>query len=185
MFKTAHRVSETQLKPDARLEIVRPKRRRCAELSANTLRARKAAEFGRGPLAEQQRHLRHAFGSADDEDAPATGAHFFISVREGFQAAGAIAMNCHRRHVLGNSGAQRDDPRDVGRVGRLGDTAKDHFIHQRRLEGSAHEQRGHGGAPQVHRIKRARSVPALQNGVRTPSMIARRGFMRRSPGWRR
>ena len=58
------------------------------------------------------------------------------------------------------------------------DAAENHFVHQRRINSGAGEQRIHGDAAEFVRAQRARGrVPALQNGVRTPSTMTRRFFM--------
>src|SRR4051812_41546025 len=62
--QSADWIGEAELKTNARLEITRAKRGESTELLRERLRASEAAEFICGPLAKEQRHLRHALRAA-------------------------------------------------------------------------------------------------------------------------
>ena len=151
--QTAHRIGKSQLQSDARLEVARAKGGERAELLPERFRPGQFREFVRGALAEEQRHLRHALGAADDENASAPGAHFLVGHRERLKAAGAVAMDGHGGNVLGNSRTQRDDARDVRGIGGLRDATEDHFVNERGIESGALEKIRHGDAAQLHRVE--------------------------------
>ena len=132
-------------------------------------------KFLRGRIVKEQRHVRHAFRAADDEDRAAARGHPLVGGGERFEARGAVAMHGDRRDGLGNAGAQGDDARDIRRLRRAGATQPKMTSsisagsRPVRVSSASTAMRPSSSAASV-----ARSVPALQNGVRTPSMMTRR-----------
>jgi len=133
--------------------------RRRPDFLRERLRAGQTAELIRCALTEEQRHLRHALCAADDEDLAAASAHFLVRGCDGFDAAGAIAMQGDRGNVFWNSRPQRDDAGHVRRIGGLGrHNQKITSIDERGIESGALEQRRYDDAPQFDSIEARRSV---------------------------
>ena len=71
---------------------------------------------------------------------PRPALNFFRGLGERFATGSAIAMNRHGGNALGNSGAQRNDARDIRGIRRLRNAAENDFIDERRIEAGASEQ---------------------------------------------
>ena len=117
--------------------------------------------------------------SADDKDGAAAGGHFFLRLRHGFAAGGAVAMDGDGGDGFGNAGAQRNDARDVGGVRRLRHAAENDLVNERGIQVRAGQQRVDGDAAEFVRAERGqigarlakRRAHAIHNDQRSSFMI--------------
>ncbi len=146
--QSADRIGEAELQGDAGLEIGKAKFSQRGEFFPHRLCAGQRPVFLRRARLKEQRHLRHVLRAADHEDFAASRRHPFAGRRHRFKAGGAVAMHRDGRHRFRYARPQRDDPRDVRRLGGLADAAENDLVDALRIEAGAGEQRAHGDAAQ-------------------------------------
>ena len=145
----ASRIAQTEKDANARFEIAGTKRDQRLEAFAGSFRAPEQRIFFSSGGRIEQRDVRHALGTADDECVPLPGHHLLVRTRDGFEAAGAIAVNGVGRDFVRDTGGEGDDAGNVGGVGRLRDVSEDDVGQLGAVEAGPLQQLGHRKAAEL------------------------------------
>ena len=125
-------------------------------------------EFVGGSAREEEWHVGHAFGSADEEYFAATGMREVDCMSDRFHARGAVAVCGDSWNVFGDAGPKRDDSGHVGGVSRLSHTTKYHFVHDVGIQACSRKESLRG----IHSKIGSRFVGQVGTAPRQPVLRA-------------